>query len=63
LFAGLNASAPGGAVGVSGVYDNGSNPAAGRTQRRSANFHGSGDDPVIREQRSGGGATGRFHQR
>src|SRR5208337_5345354 len=31
---GLNAGAPGGAVGVSGVHDNGSNASAGRTQRR-----------------------------
>jgi len=53
LFAGLNASASGGAVGIAGVYDDGSNAAAGREQRRAANFHGSGDDAVLREQRGG----------
>ena len=51
LFAGLNAVAASGAVGVSGVHDDGSNPSAGRKQSRAANFHRSGDHPVLREQR------------
>lgn len=56
------AARPGGAVGVAGVDDEGTDAPPGETQMTPADNNGRGDNAVRGKHRGGGRAPGSFYQ-